>query len=258
MSPRPRLVDLDLTKLKPTVSYLRQVSSVLGSLQRAYLPKEPHLWHYGLQVTLRGLSTQSFRLNGKPTVASLDLVRHKLRLGDESWPLKDYPPAELFNEVKRWLVAQGQKVELEEPHLASGRTEYDYNQSDAYAQVLWWMEAQFRRLSKELNSGLTAPILLYPHHFDLSLVWFPFNDDRQIAIGWSTGDETIPEPYIYLTAYPQSEAFNKLPLPREAYWQNQGFSGAVLPLKALSTSSNATKLFTDFAFARFKPDVFSN
>ncbi|HVA11241.1 MAG TPA: DUF5996 family protein, partial [Candidatus Dormibacteraeota bacterium] len=97
------------------------------------------------------------------------------------------------------------------------------------------------------KEGLTSPVLLYPHHFDLSLVWFPHDDERQLAIGFSTGDQTIAEPYLYLTAYPEPPGFTKLAVPEGAYWQSDGFSGAILPYARLSGSSDPEALFASYA-----------
>jgi hypothetical protein len=91
-----------------------------------------------------------------------------------------------------------------------------------------------------------SPILLYPHHFDLALTWFPWNDERQMTVGFSTGDEAVAEPYIYLSAYPEPASFGGLALPAGAHWQSAGFSGAVLPYGALRASTEPEKLLREF------------
>ncbi|HEX4775093.1 MAG TPA: DUF5996 family protein [Candidatus Saccharimonadales bacterium] len=240
------LPDLELDKLGPTRDYLHDAAKILGKLQQAFLPKSPRDWHYGLEVTLRGISTQQFELNGQPTKALIDLVQHKLRLGDQNWRLRENPPAQLFTEVGKWLTAQGIDTPVEEPQFSDGVAEFDHEQADAYAAALWWIDQQFRQLRGDLTDGVTAPILLYPHHFDLSLVLFPWDDERQVAVGWSTGDETIPEPYIYLTAYPEPPDFKKTELPAEAQWQSEGFSGAVLLYNELAKADNPAELFRHF------------
>jgi hypothetical protein len=116
-------------------------------------------------------------------------------------------------------------------------TGYDAAQAKAYLEALSWMSQQFQVIKSGISGGLTAPVLLYPHHFDLSLVWFPWDDERQLALGWSTGDETIRRPYIYVTAWPEPEGFAGLPLPDGAYWQKAGFSGAILPYALLQTNA---------------------
>jgi hypothetical protein len=251
----PKLPHLIYEDLAPTRDYLQAVAHTLGSLQRAFLAKDPHDWQYGLEVNLRGLITQPFMIKDEQVRASLDFVRHKVRLGGSSWSLSEYSPPEIFNNVRLWLENREIQVSLEQPKSKTHTTHFDPQQASYYAAALWWLDTQFRELRASLSDGLVSPILLYPHHFDLSLVWFPQNDEQQLAIGFSSGDETIIEPYIYLTAYPEPTGFTKLTLPRGAYWQPSGFSGAILPYSALSASADPIGLFRDFAgvFAAARP-----
>lgn len=240
----PQLIYEDLV---PTRDYLQEVSLALSSLQRAFVPKNPRDWQYGLEVNVRGLLTQTFMVKDKEAQASLDLVKRKVRLGGSSWLLSDYAPTEIFNNIRAWLESSGVKIDLSQPKFAAKPPRFDSQQADLYAAALWWMNEQFCWLKETLHKGLTSPILLYPHHFDLSLVWFPHDDERQLAIGFSSGDETIAEPYLYLTAYPEPAGFTKLDLPEEAYYQTAGFSGAILTYDKLSASPDPVKLFRDYA-----------
>jgi len=245
----PKLASKDLGS---TRDYMREIALVLGSLQRAFLPKHPRDWQHGLEVTMRGLSTQAFTVAGAEMRAVLDLVRNKVRIGSDKWPLQDYDGPELFKEVQVWLQSKGVDVELEEPKFANGNRQFDAPQATAYAEALWWVEAQFRDLKSKLGEGVTSPILLYPHHFDLSLVWFPHDDKRQLGLGFSTGDETIAEPYLYLTAYPAPTSFMDIELPEGAHWQKDGFSGAILPYAMLQASDQPEELLDQFAGQTFK------
>lgn len=243
MTTLPELLYEDLL---PTRDYLQGAAHVLGSLQRAFLPKDPHDWQYGLEVTMRGLSTQPFSIGSKELRASLDLVKHKFRLEGSVWPLEEYASPELLNNVRVWLAGHGLDVRLPEPPFPKGVPVFDRVQADSYAAALWWLDEQFRHFKTRFSEGLASPILLYPHHFDLSLVWFPLGDDKQLALGFSTGDETIAEPYIYLTAYPDPVGFTDIKLSGGAYWQSKGFNGAILPYAALQASKDPEKLLRDF------------
>lgn len=242
-----------IKELAPTRDRLRDAALVLGKLQQAFLPKHPRDWQRGLEVTMRGISTQTFMIGGTETRASIDLVRHKVRLGGSKWRLDEYDGPELFKNVRVWLESQGVKVTLEEPEFGGGKGQrFDAEQATAYAEALWWLDKQFRDLKASLTEGMTSPILLYPHHFDLSLVWFPHDDERQLTIGWSTGDETIAEPYVYLTAYPEPTGFTELKLPAGTYWQKDGFSGAILPYAILQASGQPAVLFERFGWGTLK------
>jgi hypothetical protein len=242
----PQLIYEDLL---PTRDYLQEVALVLGNLQRAFIPKDPRDWHYGLEVGLRGLLTQPMIIGGKEVRASLDLVPHKVRLGDSSWSLDTYAAPEIFNNIQIWLESHTANVTVTPPKFTAHARRFNSDQSTRYGNALWWMYTQLDTLKKSFKEGVTAPILLYPHHFDLALVWFPWDDERQLAIGFSTGDRIIAEPYVYLTAYPEPEGFTDLSLPGPAYWQADGFSGAILPYHELSSSTDPVKLFRDYAQA---------
>jgi hypothetical protein len=51
--------------------------------------------------------------------------------------------------------------------------------------------------------------------------------------GFTFGDEGIPEPYFYVTAYPLPDALPALELPDGTEWRSEGFSGAVLLYRSL-------------------------
>lgn len=232
--------------LGPTRNYLRDVALALGSLQRGFLPPEKHLWQHGLEVTMRGFSTQAFTVKDQEIRVGLDLVRNKVRIGDIAWSLHEYNGSEIFKNIKVWLETQGAQAELEEPQW-DGSSGFDSAQSKTYAETLWWIDRQFKMIKARLSEGLTSPVLLYPHHFDLALSWFPWDDGRQITLGFSLGDKNISEPYVYLTAYPEPAGFSDLGLPEGAYWQKQGFSGAVLPYSVLQAAGDPEKMLMEFA-----------
>jgi hypothetical protein len=246
MSSNYTLSKLQSEAIRPTIEYLRDVSLVLSSLQRAYIPKHPKQWQYGLQVNLRGLVTETFKINGDDICASLNLVTRKVRLGNTNWKLDEYTPTEIENNILVWLQNNGQNVQLEKEKLKGSG--YTFNKAHAkdYAQSLWWIQNQIKHHCEKLTEGSKAPILLYPHHFDLSFVWFPFDDERQAAIGYSTGDENIKEPYLYLTAYPEPGGFTSVPLPEGVHLQKEGFSGFILPYEKLQSSDDPINLFESY------------
>lgn len=240
------LPKLEYDKLQPTRDYLRDVALVLGSLQRAFIAPHPRDWQHGLEVNMRGPNTQPFIIGGEELRANLDLVTQKVRLAGNRWLLNEYAAPEIMNNIRLWLESRSVSTALEIPEF-SGSITFDEQQARDYAEALWWIDLRFCELAKKLNSGVVSPILLYPHHFDLSLTWFPQDDDKQLSIGFSTGDETIDEPYLYLTAYPESKKFRSLELPVEAHHQTEGFSGMILLYAKLQTSKQPEKLFWDFA-----------
>ena len=103
----------------------------------------------------------------------------------------------------------------------------------------------------EFRAGIreeTSPIQLWPHHFDLSMLWLPGEKipgqdpddeeyaDKQMNFGFTFGDAGIPEPYFYVSAYPQPDALPSIDLPVGTVWHTDGFNGAVLTYRNLLES----------------------
>jgi len=107
----------------------------------------------------------------------------------------------------------------------------------------------------QLRAGVreeSSPIQLWPHHFDLSMLWLPGEKvadqdpdneeyaDRQMNFGFAFGDAGIPEPYFYVTAYPLSDEVANAVLPAGTEWQSGGFTGAVLTYARLREQPDPT------------------
>lgn len=238
MTDLPKLIP---EKLIPTRDYLRDIALSVGSLQRGFLPEHPREWQHGLEVKMRGFGSQMFMVNDEDKLVLVDLVRHKIRIDQLNWKIDEYSGLEIFNNFKVWLQNSGQTVELERPEFSKSNV-YEKDQASAYAEALWWLDHQFKDVKAGLKEGVSSPVLLYPHHFDLALNWFPWDDERQINVGWSTGDEFVLEPYVYLTIFPVSDKQINIKLPNGAYWQTEGFSGVILPYEILRKQSQPDKL----------------
>lgn len=115
------------------------------------------------------------------------------------------------------------------------------------------IDAVFKTFKGQMRQE-TSPVQLFPHHLDLALSWYsgrliPDQDpadedaaDEQMTFGFSTGDDTIADPYFYATAYPEPPGFAGSELSDVAYWQQEGFTGAILPYSALVADRSAVRL----------------
>jgi hypothetical protein len=136
-----------------------------------------------------------------------------------------------------------------EPRSGDRFVGYSADHANSLGQVLTAVNvamAEFRAGIKEE----TSPIQLWPHHFDLSMLWLPGEkiegqdpdneeySDKQMNFGFTFGDEGTPEPYFYVTAYPLPDKFPSLKLPAGTEWQTEGFSGVVLLYETLIKSSD--------------------
>jgi hypothetical protein len=123
------------------------------------------------------------------------------------------------------------------------------------------------RVLKQFKAGLpgeTGPVQLWPHHFDLALLWFSGrkvpgvdaadeeNADEQMNFGFSTGDEGMPEPYFYVTAYPWPAGITDAPLPVGAVWYTESWKGALLPYEALVEADRPEKKLSAYLQAAYQ------
>jgi hypothetical protein len=229
------LPDLQSDHLKATVAHLRDVALVLGKFQQVFLPASDHDWQYGLIVVAEGLATQPFEVGGQRLQALLDMRAGEVRIGEARWPLAEYSAEELYDNFRVWLEVNLIDSEIVKPEFSTSAGDFDVQQLAPIADGLnWFAQAFGAHAGTQYHEGLVSPILLYPHHLDLSLVWFPHDDERQVSVGFSYGDESVPEPYVYMSAYPDVDE-SALEIPAPARSQTEGFKGVVLRYRDIQT-----------------------
>lgn len=250
--------DLDSQYIAETRDALHAYARVLGDWSASCRPKRKHWWHASLRPSLKGLTTGvihagidfELELNLKES-----LLHGQTSNGEDlTEALRGQPAPELAHNIKNFLVADG----LDDRFIpkrdqrngeAMAITGYSAECADTLASALGAVSgamADFRACIREE----TSPIQLWPHHFDVSMLWLPGDKvpgqdpqneeyaDKQMNFGFTLGDEGIPEPYFYVTAYPLPDAFPGLQLPAGTTWRTEGFSGAVLLYRSLTQNSD--------------------
>ena len=250
-----RFPELLPERVAPTRDALHAYAKLIGQWAESNRRRRKHWWHLSLRPSLCGLTTGVIRSNINFEL-ELDFRGSALRVahdnGMASVNLCGQSQRELAEFVHRQLELAGIEVcavptfdELDEtPHPAcSAQVARDMHV--ALASITATLE-EFRATIREE----TSPIQVWPHHFDLSMVWLPGARiagtdpadeeaaDKQMNFGFLFGDGSIGEPYLYVTAYPQLEALQATPLPAGAEWHSDGFQGAVLRYNELTRSEN--------------------
>jgi hypothetical protein len=184
----------------------------------------------------------------------LDFLADRLRGqvaggGELSEMLGGRPAEELAETVEGFLIDH----DLERKFIPEDKKRESFARSTAsystnIAQDLAGALRSVSAALAEFRAGIreeTSPIHIWPHHFDLAMLWLPGekipgqdpddeeSSDKQMNFGFTLGDEGIPEPYFYVTAHPLPEVFPDLELPRGTTWQTEGFNGAVLLYRSL-------------------------
>jgi hypothetical protein len=249
---------LPLEEWEPTLDTLQKYAHFLGRVRKAYTPRQRHVFHISLRVNGTGLTTTPVLAAPITFEMQLDLAGHRLIITTNTggrWesPLKGQSPAQFMEDGLAALATFGLTPEIErEAFTSSAPGSYDRVAVTKFWQILAQVDAILNQFKGEQRKG-TSPVQLWTHHFDLAILWFsgrlvPGQDpedeeyaDEQMNFGFLPGDETIPEPYFYITAYPTPEGLTDTTLPEGAYWLTEGFTGAILPYSVLVNSPEPDK-----------------
>jgi hypothetical protein len=236
---------------------------VLGDCLKARRGKRKHWWHASLRPSLNGLTTGVVRATTDFEI-ELDFCRASLHARASNGnavdvELEGQSAAEIAVALSEFMSANGvADVELADADRSDlAWPAFSRSHADSMGQVLRSVAAAMEAFRAGVREE-TSPIQLWPHHFDLSMIWLPGekipgqdpNDeeysDKQMNFGFAFGDDSIPEPYFYVTAYPIPDAMAAIRLPAGSEWRTDGFNGAVLTYRTLRDASDASDYLQDF------------
>ncbi len=244
-------------------------AQLLGKIRRAMTPKQKHWWHISLRVISIGVATTPIPAGNKTVQLILDFTIHRLIIltshGERhDIPLQGQSAAAFCTEVLDALAELNIKPEIDRTLFADDTAGvYDETAVSTFWQALSQIDIALKTFKHSFREE-SSPVQLWPHHFDLAVVWFsgrlvpgqdPANEeyaDEQMNFGFSTGDNSIAEPYFYVTAYPTPDAFTSQPLPDDAYWHTAGFTAAILPYQSLVSALDPHAKLLDFLHTAHK------
>ena len=247
---------LDTETIRDTRDALHAYARVVGNCLKASRVRRKHWWHASLRPSLNGLT--SGVIYGKPDY-EIELDFRHSRLVVHS-PDRDF--AFTLDGANLAQAAEWQRGVLTDIGIDTstpaedvpGEDRFD-NYSKSVAADLHFVLSRVTAAMQRFRAGIreeVSPIQLWPHHFDLSMIWLPGNKipgkdpadeehaDKQMNFGFVFGDETIAEPYFYTTAYPLPDEMAAVDLPDGAVWKSDGFSGVVVLYRDLRAVEDPT------------------
>ena len=235
---------LDAASIAATRDALHAYARVLGGWASTCRKKRKHWWHASLRPSLYGLST-GVVYGAADFTLDLDLANAQLHIRtcrtEVTEKLRGQASRDVATLIRDVLVRAGVDSGLAPGEKALSDIEFpDFSATEsarlhrAFGSVAAAMEDLRAEMREE-----KSPIQVWPHHFDLSMIWLPGHKvagqdpadeetaDKQMNFGFTFGDAGIPEPYFYVTAYPVPDALPEIELPAGSSWRTEGFSGAV-------------------------------
>ncbi len=260
----PKLDDSDA--IGDTRNAMHAYARVLGDCLKACRRKRKHWWHASLRPSLNGLTTGVVRA-ATDFELELDFRRAQLHArsrNDKGFDveLNGQPAVEIAQAVSDFMSANGiGAAELEQfmtaDRATTGWQDFSPPQSGSMGRVLRAVGTEMEAFRAGVREE-TSPVQLWPHHFDLSMIWLPGEkisgqdpmdeeySDKQMNFGFAFGDESISEPYFYVTAYPTPDAMAATELPAGSEWKTDGFNGAVLTYHSLLAANDPSDYLQDF------------
>lgn len=252
----------ELAEWRATYDNLHGYARALNLIRRALAPRQKHWAHISLRVNATGLTTTPMPYGSELVEIALDLVTHCVSVKTsrgEQWSarLRGQPLSQFWQELNSALALLNIQPNATAPDYADAAPVYEPAQAETYWRALSQVDVLLKQFQAELRQE-TSPVQFWAHHFDLAMLWFSGrlvpgqdpadeeNADEQMNFGFSVGDQAIPEPYFYITAYPLPDTFIGSPLPAGAYWQTEGWKGAVLLYKNLVASNEPDARLLEF------------
>lgn len=247
---------LDAAALVETRDALHAYAKIAGAWAAACRPRRKHWWHASLRPSLTGVTTGivytptlqfEIALNFRASQLLVSTATGKaLSVGLRGQAAKD-----IAGEVSHFLHEAGMAEETADA-VANAKGTQDTAVFDGYSAAiaggLGQALAAVTDVLGAFRAGIreeTSPIQVWPHHFDLAMLWLPGTKiegedpedeeqaDKQMNFGFTFGDSSIAEPYFYVTAYPSPSELADLRLPEGVTWLSDGFTGAVLTYERL-------------------------
>lgn len=251
--------NLDVDQFSATRDALQAYSRVLGGWMTAYRARRKHWWHSSLRPSLVGVTTGVIHADVDFEIG-LNFRESRLTVGTAvgermQEELRGQPAAELAARVAEFMKSAGitdrrsEATEAGSPGSDLAFSDYSLEEANKLARTLSAVSAALTAFRANIPEE-TGPIGLWPHHFDLAMLWLPGdkvagqdpaneeNADKQMNFGFTFGDEGIPEPYFYVTAYPSPQGFAEQALPVGTQWYSGGFNGVLLRYSRLTQEAD--------------------
>ena len=251
-----------------TVTGLHKGAQLLGAVQRLTQDPLPAYLELGLDLTATGLT--SSELPGGVRVA-LDFTAGSLMIKTPQGTgttisLSGASQAEafaalfetlsesalagvipeggtLFERVSTGITERGGRYQAPQKSQLANETPIVIN-SQAAGQYLDAVQNAFDGLARLRARllGLMTPLVVWPEHFDLSMLWFTgseIDENRpHLNFGFAPYSSGLEFPYLYAYAYPYPNQYQPPDLPDGAHWHTEGWTGMVLPYDSVAQAAH--------------------
>jgi hypothetical protein len=225
-----------LSGWRTTAEGLHQSALLLGAIKAAIAQPLPNFLHLSTTIRRDGIATGTLPSGAELRLDFCNTSMLYVPAGEgipTTVDLEGHTQVSLTAAVLNLLMEQGYTLDVARDAL-KGTTPFTIDQqiSTEYADVLYRIFTALARFRARVFAPMT-PIVLWPGHFDLSFLLFTTEKTTEehphMNFGFAPYSTGIDRPYLYVYAWPMPEGYTPPELPGLARWENQEFTGVVVP-----------------------------
>jgi hypothetical protein len=195
----------------------------------------------GLRYTYRGFGTPFFGDDEQIRIEEDRLVRQTQREASDS-PLSTIAQACRQVELPYrpvWFAFR----DLLEPVAPTARLQLDQPAVDTVTDWFGFGTSVLEQLRRLPGAIDVSRVQLWPEHFDLAIEMGP--EKARASYGASPGDDSHPEPYLYVSAWGTIDR-------ADSFWNDRAFNGASLSYRKLLDAEDQRAAALDFFAQGFR------
>lgn len=215
-----------------TAQNLHKATSVVGAFQKAALEPLPNFLHLSTTITPRGLATSPLPFGTVlADFQAAALVYTDTSGNQTSFALHEHSQASLRDALLTTLQTQGHALEVAAFADTAPLTVEPQFAAD-YAHALYSIFTATARFRARLFHPMT-PVVVWPHHFDLSFLVFTTPDATEEAphmnFGFAPFSDGVERPYLYAYAWPLPDTgYATTSMPPHVRLNSPEFSGPLV------------------------------
>ena len=248
MSDKTEYPKLDFNEIYQSAETIHGYAKLLGAVRGSMTPPQKDYWHISLKTAPLGFRTTPIPIgDGHTFEILLDLVSHSVSITTSkgyTWqmPIEGQTLRKFSEDVLTELGKLGINPGIDMEKFKD-ETERDYNFQ--HASDIFRFYSIFDMVLKEFKGTLsqeTSPVQLWPHHMDIAFACYA-ESGLLITTGFLPGDDSIEEPYFYITAYPEIDDTSTVTLGGKAYWHTENWQGIIYKYKDLLQADSPRQEF---------------
>jgi hypothetical protein len=234
--PLPALANWDTTR-----TGLHQAAQVVGAIRKVDATPLPNYLHLALEVVPQGITSGPLApsIGGELVLNFTEraIIYSSPEGSTTTVPLEDHTQVSLLDAVLAAMEKSGHPVQVDRSKITGQETlQVHPDAAREYTQALFKIYMGFARFKARLF-GPMSRMVVWPHGFDLSFLWFTHgldeSNDPHMNFGFSPGSPGFARPYIYAYAHPKPAGMFDVELPQGTRWNTDPWTGIALDYDVL-------------------------